>query len=174
MSSQMQKRNRPALLRLFSRRRDAWTGATHAAFLSREEFEEQLAIERARVERSGYAFSVIVFTIHGSGGNEEAARAEKALMAALVERTRLCDSKGWHGKHPSVILPYTSKAAAANVINPIDILFRKHFVEEGHPIVPGPRLSSVIYGYPDERGVAGTSEGSPGPDSSPVGGQTTR
>lgn len=174
MSSQMQKRNRTALLRLFSRSRDAWTGSTHAALLSRDEFEEQLAIERARVERSGYAFSVIVFTIHGSSDSEEAARAERALMAALVERTRLCDSKGWHGNHPAVILPYTSKADAANLINPIDMLFRKRYVEEGHPVVPGPRLSFVLYGYPDERGGAGTTEASAGPDSSPAGSQTTR
>ncbi|MCC6485885.1 MAG: hypothetical protein IT364_00160 [Candidatus Hydrogenedentes bacterium] len=166
MSSQIQKRNRTALLGLFSRRREAWSGSTHAALLSREEFDEQLAIERARVERSGYVFSVIVFTLQCGGDSEEAARAEKALMAALVERTRLCDSKGWHGKHPAVILPYTSKAAAANLINPIDMLFRKHFVEEGHPIVPGPRLSFVIYGYPDERGVSGSSEVSPGPGNS--------
>ena len=174
MSSQMQKRNRTALLRLFSRRRDAWPGVNNGAFLSREEFEEQLAIERARVERSGYSFSVIVFTIHGAGDSEEAVRAEKALTKALLERTRLCDSKGWHGKHPAVILPYTPKASAANVINPIDILFRKHFVEEGHPIVPGPRLSFVIYGYPDEQGATGNSDAPAGHEIKPAGGPTTR
>ena len=102
MSSQMQKRNRTALLRLFSRRRDAWTGVNQGAFLSREEFEEQLAIERARVERSGYSFSVIVFTIHGAGDSEEAVRAEKAKKAWPSIDPWLQQLREWQELHPLV------------------------------------------------------------------------
>ncbi len=150
MMKHMHKDNRTVLTRLFSRRRGPARIDASREFLSSEEFSAQLETERARVDRSGYGFTIIVFSIQGVNTGDEVNRAEGALIAGLMERTRRCDTKGWHGAHPAVILPYTSKADAMNLTAPVELLFRKHFAEMGMPLVPGPRLSFIAYGYPHD------------------------
>jgi len=148
--SHLHNDNRTVLTRFFSKRRGPRGIDAPQGFLSSEEFALQLEVERARVERSGYAFTVIVFTIQVANPDLEMKRAERAVISALLERTRRCDTKGWFGTHPAVILPYTSKPQAMNLTAPVELLFRKHFSQEGMPLVPGPRLSFVAYGYPHD------------------------
>ena len=150
MMKHMHKDNRTVLTRLFSKRRGPVRIDAPQEFLSCAEFAAQLEIERARVDRSGHGFTVIVFSIQGVKTDVEANRAVGALIAGLMQRTRRCDTKGWHGAHPAVILPYTSKADAMNLTAPVELLFRKHFAEKGMPLVPGPRLSFIAYGYPHD------------------------
>ncbi|MBX7256423.1 MAG: hypothetical protein K1Y02_08680 [Candidatus Hydrogenedentes bacterium] len=142
--------NRTVLTRLFSKRHGPRRMDAPGGFLSQELFAAQLEVERARVDRSGHAFTVILFSVQGVVGEIEVKRAEQALIAALIERTRRCDTKGWYGSHPAVILPYTSKARAMNLTAPVEIIFRKHLTQAGMPLVPGPRLTFVAYGYPQD------------------------
>ncbi|GMU93324.1 MAG: hypothetical protein AMXMBFR4_23820 [Candidatus Hydrogenedentota bacterium] len=141
---------RSTLLRLFSRRAVSDKPDPAAGLLPGAAFEEQLVLERARADRSGSRFALIVFTIQSAQNEEEQARAESALAAALMTRMRICDAKGWYGHRIAALLPYTTKAAAANLIGPIEGLFRRHFAGNGPSVVPGPQLAYTIYEYPDD------------------------
>jgi len=160
MSHQLPRRDRTAILRFFSRRKTDVHREETTNFLSRDEFENQLQIERARVDRSGHAFSMIEFTFQGTHSDEEIELAEKALIAALGERTRVCDAKGWYGARPAVLLPYTSKVSASSLFSPIDALFQKYYAAASPTPTDAPRLSFVVHGYPEEAAGSKTTNGS--------------
>lgn len=117
--------------------------------LSSEGFIEHLHVERARVDRSGSAFTLIVFTLEGYMGISQKKLAEDALLEALMARTRTCDAKGWHGDQLAVILPYTHKAQAEAVIEPLNGLFKK-IAATIISLPPNIAFSCVVYGYPED------------------------
>lgn len=137
------------LYRLMARVRQA-ERARAAGLLSNEAFEEQLTLERARTDRSGQPFALIVFSIASVDSDEEQKRAEHALASTLIERTRLSDVKGYYGHQIAAILPYTTKEGAARVLDPIETLFRKKLAAEGFDSLPAPKLTFAIYEYPDD------------------------
>ena len=144
------------LYRLMARVREA-ERARAAGLLPSEVFEEQLTLERARADRSGNPFVLIVFNIQFVENEEQLHRAERALAAALIERTRLSDAKGYYGEQIAAIFPYTAKTDAGNVLGPIEVIFLKKLAGEGLEALPGPRLTFAIYEYPDdERKKAGS------------------
>ncbi|MDZ4861047.1 MAG: hypothetical protein SGI88_18910 [Candidatus Hydrogenedentes bacterium] len=144
------------LYRLMARVREA-EKARATGLLAEDAFEEQLTLERARADRSGQPFVLIIFTVHGVDNEAQANLAERALAGALFERTRISDAKGYYGGQVAAILPYTTKHDAAHVLDPLDGVFRKQLAAEGLQTLPGPRLSFVIYEYPDdERKRSGT------------------
>ncbi len=147
------------LYRLMARVREA-EKARASGLLASDAFEEQLTLERARADRSGQPFVLIIFNVQGVSNEQEAGRAERALAAALFERTRISDAKGYYGEHVATILPYTTKEDASHILDPLEGVFRKKLAAEGLDTLPGPRLSFTIYEYPDdERKRSGTRTG---------------
>lgn len=120
-----------------------------SSVLSSEGFLEHLHVERARVDRSGSAFTLIVFTLEGYMGISQKKLAEDALLEALMARTRTCDAKGWHGAQLGTILPYTHKAQAPAVIEHLSGVF-KEIAATIISLPPNIAFSCVVYGYPED------------------------
>jgi GGDEF domain-containing protein len=137
------------LYRLMARVREA-EKARVTGLLTNDAFEEQLSLERARTDRSGQPFVLIVFNIQFVQNDDAMQAAEQALAAALVDRTRMCDAKGYYGEQIAAILPYTSKADATNILEPLEFIFRRKLAEAGADTAPSPKLSFVVYEYPDD------------------------
>lgn len=144
------------LYRLMARVREA-EKARATGLLPEDAFEEQLTLERARADRSGQHFVLIIFTVTGTENEQQGKLAERALASALFERTRISDAKGYYGGEVAAILPYTTKREAGNVLEPLEGVFRKQLAAHGLETLPGPRLSFIVYEYPDdERKRSGT------------------
>jgi lipopolysaccharide/colanic/teichoic acid biosynthesis glycosyltransferase len=78
-----------------------------------DEFHALILRERARADRSGHRFSLLVFRLSGDPARH---RAERALVRALNERLRDTDEIGWYDpRHVAAILPYVSTASAARI-----------------------------------------------------------
>jgi lipopolysaccharide/colanic/teichoic acid biosynthesis glycosyltransferase len=78
-----------------------------------DEFHALILRERARADRSGHRFSLLVFRLSGAPSR---ARAERELVRALNERLRDTDEIGWYDpRHVAAILPYVSTASAARI-----------------------------------------------------------
>lgn len=137
------------LYRLMARVKEA-EQARASGLLANDAFEEQLTLERARADRSGFPFVLVVFNIQFAQGDELMRTAEKALAAALIARTRICDAKGYYGGQIAVILPYTSKADATALLGPLEFMFRRNLAEAGIASLPAPKLSFAVYEYPDD------------------------
>jgi GGDEF domain-containing protein len=137
------------LYRLMARVREA-EKARATGLLTTDAFEEQLGLERARTDRSGQPFVLIVFNIQFAQTDDALRNAEHALAATLIERMRLCDAKGYYGEQIAAILPYTSKADAANILEPLEFIFRRKLAESGLDSLPAPKLSFAVYEYPDD------------------------
>lgn len=145
-----QNQNRPTLFRLFYRESAATPHIPVTELLPAGAFERQLAIERSRTERSRFIFTIVVFSIESTANEVEHARALKALGSVLVERTRMCDTKGWLGERLAVILPYTTVANARVLVQTIDALFHER-TEQSSQQTTSPSLSCAIYEYPADR-----------------------
>ncbi|HRK33828.1 MAG TPA: hypothetical protein PLJ47_04455 [Candidatus Hydrogenedentes bacterium] len=156
------------LYRLMARVREA-EKARASGLLASEAFEEQLNLERARADRSGQPFVLIIFTVHGVENQEQADLAERALASALFDRTRISDAKGYYGEQVATILPYTSKEDAAYVLDPLEGVFRKKLAAEGLETLPGPRLTFTIFEYPDDERKRSGSRGLRGRESASSG-----
>ncbi|NUM52743.1 MAG: hypothetical protein HUU46_03785 [Candidatus Hydrogenedentes bacterium] len=137
------------LYRLMARVREE-EKAQATGLLNSEAFEEQLCLERSRTDRSGQPFVLIVFNIQFSQSDESMHAAERALAAALLERTRVCDAKGYYGDQIAAILPYTTKAGATNILEPLEFIFRRKLAEAGIESLPAPKLTFAVYEYPDD------------------------
>ncbi|MBM3288744.1 MAG: hypothetical protein FJY92_01195 [Candidatus Hydrogenedentes bacterium] len=137
------------LYRLMARVKEEEQART-TGLLAGDAFEEQLSLERARTDRSGQPFVLVVFTIQFCDNDEQHGAAERALAAALIDRTRQCDAKGYYGGQIAAILPYTTKAGASNLLDPLEFMFRRKLTAAGVETVPGPKLSFAVYEYPDD------------------------
>jgi hypothetical protein len=99
------------------------------------EFQAVIQRERFRSDRSGSAFSLMVFTLRDSRSNK---RDSLKIANVLTERVRSTDEVGWIGKKClGVVLPDTPSEQARILAQ--DLQSR---IGEGH--VDGLR----IYGYP--------------------------
>lgn len=137
------------LYRLMARVREE-EKAQATGLLTSGAFEEQLSLERSRTDRSGQPFVLIVFNIQFAQSDVSLSTAERALAAALIERTRICDVKGYYGEQIAAILPYTTKAGATNILEPLEFIFRRKLAEAGMETVPAPKLSFAVFEYPDD------------------------
>jgi len=82
-----------------------------------EQFRAAIERERARADRNGHEFSVVLL----STDNPEPDSAQlKYLAQVLAKRIRLIDEAGWFDdKHIGVVLPYTSATGAARLADDI-------------------------------------------------------
>ncbi|GBC63774.1 sugar transferase [Desulfonema ishimotonii] len=105
---------------------------------SEEEFRRILACERARVDRGGQMFSLVIFDI----GNAAASRMlSRHLQRLLVSRLRSGDEIGWiDARHIGAILPNAAPDGAWR--------FAITIRETISPICSPPRC--YVYAYPNE------------------------
>ncbi|MBN1558021.1 MAG: sugar transferase [Lentisphaerae bacterium] len=101
-----------------------------------DDFHSLIVRERARADRNGHNFSLLVFRL--SGAPQQAA-AERRLVSQLNERLRDTDEMGWYDpRHVGAILPYVIREDAEKIA---DALCRTVFGE--------PRRIYTVYTYPD-------------------------
>ena len=104
---------------------------------SSEAFRTILERERARAERTGQCFSLVVFGIDKEDGTNEAFL--ERLGAILGQKIRVCDEVGWYDRtRIGAILPGTSAEGARQFTDVI-----KERIKE-----VAPSLTCTIYSYP--------------------------
>ena len=107
---------------------------------SPDSFRMILERERARAERTGHIFSLVIFCFnHGKG--TDAVMLEQ-LGTVLVQKVRMSDEVGWYdeGKSIGALLPGTTANGAAQFIE----ILRKKIGEEVES-----SLVSTVYTYPN-------------------------
>lgn len=88
-----------------------------AALLSKDQFDRVLQRERARSDRSGDTFSLIVFSV---GPTADHQRTLEHLAQILMRRLRLTDDAGWLDQRQiGVVLPDTAAAGAWTVADDV-------------------------------------------------------
>ena len=104
---------------------------------SSDAFQTILERERARAERTGQLFSLVVFGIDKENGTN--AEPLVRLGYVLGQKVRICDEVGWYdGNRIGTILPGTSAEGARQFT---DII--KERIKD-----VAPRLTCTIYSYP--------------------------
>lgn len=119
--------------------------------LPADAFEEQLVLERARADRAGYSFVLVVFSFDYAPLPRDSALATRLLASVLFQRTRISDTKGWYKDHIAVIFPYTSRRDAPHVLQPIEEMFRQKVLESTPAAIPMLSLRYTLSEYPDDR-----------------------
>jgi lipopolysaccharide/colanic/teichoic acid biosynthesis glycosyltransferase/GGDEF domain-containing protein len=90
-----------------------WEGGTLAHTRGPDEFHALILRERARADRNGHRFSLLVFRLTGDPKRRQ---AERQLVRLLNERLRDTDEMGWYdARHVAAILPYVLKENAARI-----------------------------------------------------------
>lgn len=153
----IQRQQRTNLLRFFSKRTDDSPEIAPPGLVDEDAFDRQLTVERIRSERSGFSFTVIVFSIDDVAEPGDQEFAERTLASVISERTRYCDTKGWFGSKLAVILPYTSRDRAACLIEPLDSMFYERLHQDMPDTIRGLRLSFAVYEYPNDELKKGES-----------------
>lgn len=84
---------------------------------SAEQFRAILDRERARADRNGHQFSLVLFS---TGNPQQNGAQSKHATQVLAKRIRLTDEVGWFDdEHVGVVLPYTSAAGAGRLADDI-------------------------------------------------------
>jgi len=129
-------------------------GARQGAFieglLSERSFEEQLLKERARSDRGGGTFCMVVIDIPLPRGSTAHQQAAWVLASALHDRTRIIDTKGWFGDRVAVILPNTAPGHVGKIWNDIRQLFQKRVQPRDADSPLKINLTHEIYVYPSD------------------------
>jgi lipopolysaccharide/colanic/teichoic acid biosynthesis glycosyltransferase len=116
------------------------SGQTAKRILSEDAFRQILERERARTDRYGGVFSLLVFGIGNQNGNLP---KKKSIAEIIINRIRPTDDVGWFEKYTlGVALPGTAHEGAIKLADDIcqKILARKQTVP-----------SFEVYTYPNER-----------------------
>ena len=80
------------------------------AIYSEEEFRRIIDNERARADRTDHQFSLIVFDLGFTNGNQN---KNGLLLQKIFSRIRRIDEIGWYDRRRiGIILPYTSERGA--------------------------------------------------------------
>lgn len=125
---------------LFTLRRMAQRSPMPAldTLLSREQFDRVVERERARSDRSGEVFSLVLFAVGGEPGGLEVLGH---LARILQRRLRLTDDAGrWDARRIAVLLPATPAAGAWTVIDDVCVC-----IPAGLPLP-----DCTVYCYPTE------------------------
>lgn len=113
--------------------------------LSPQAFQIVLNAERARSDRSGWPFTLVVMKVLGQEAGDD---ASATLMEVLQERTRQIDYKGWYKGDVAVILPYTHTESATELLKDIEERFAKRVRKNAEAIGALPELEFTVYCYP--------------------------
>jgi len=114
---------------------------TQHRIYSAEEFRMILNRERARVNRNGHIFSLIVFDVEGLDTT-----FASRLAHVLARRIRSTDEVGWlDGRRVGIALPYTLQAGAGKLADDLSQLIA---TETSPP-------AYTIYTYPFEKSSGG-------------------
>lgn len=95
-----------------------------AGFVGAETFEHLLLKEKARADRAGSAFAVVVFETARWTAQAGGADALQILGDVMVERVRLSDTLGWFGKNLGVLVPDADGDGAEAIARDVRGLFQ--------------------------------------------------
>jgi lipopolysaccharide/colanic/teichoic acid biosynthesis glycosyltransferase len=110
---------------------------TQGAIHSSDSFRLTLERERARSERTGQIFSLVIFGINSRNGIDTATL--ESLGNDIAQKIRKCDEIGWYdGKHIGTILTGTPAEGACRFVE----IIKKRNEEIG------PDLTCTVYSYP--------------------------
>lgn len=113
--------------------------------LGPQEFQAVLSTERARSDRSGWPFTLVVIK-HVEPPADD--RAVALLLSTLKERTRQIDTKGWYSGDLALILPYTHSENAHDLLHAIEDSYAKAVRRSAGAIGARPELEYTVYCYP--------------------------
>jgi hypothetical protein len=117
--------------------------------MSEEELKRELTRERARSDRSGRPFSLMLIDIMMPHEQPEYERAVRLLTTVLNRRLRMHDGKGWYRGRIAVILPDVTTETVGAVWKAIEV----GFVAEAHADLPKrlplPDLRYEVFSYPN-------------------------
>jgi hypothetical protein len=113
--------------------------------LGPQAFQEVLAVERARSDRSGWPFTLVVIALPHSKPDD---RSVEVLFEVLKERTRRIDFRGWHNGNLALILPYTHSEHANDLLNSIEQHYAKRIRMDAAAIGARPEIEFTVYCYP--------------------------
>lgn len=133
------------------RRQNAGSGGSEElpeGMLSRDRFEEQLLIERARADRAGASFSLLTFRVAAVADAEARQVARRVLAHVLMKRTRTIDTKGIYGEGLALIMPYTPSSKVDTVWDNVNDSYKRRVVAELGGRLPVPELACEVYAYP--------------------------
>lgn len=123
--------------------------------LSAQWFSLHLMRERARSNRTGEPFLLVLISICVSGES-----ARRVLEEAVLNRTRVSDAKGWLDGHLGVLFPETGIEEVPGIISSLEEVVAEKM--GGRSIRSGRKklLSYKVYSYPwvDEPEPAGLFE----------------
>ena len=120
-------------------RRSPAPQAALSGLLSREQLLRTLQRERARSDRSGEVFTLVIFSV---GSSKAGAETLERLATILQRRLRLTDDAGlWEANKIGVVLPATPAAGAWTVVDDVCVC-----VPAGLPLP-----SCRVYCYPSDR-----------------------
>lgn len=126
-------------------------------------FEEALRLERARFDRGGMPFTLMVFDIGLPREDRAHLQAVWVLTAALKEHTRSIDAKGWFQERIAVILTNTDPARTTRVWNAVEAAFKQRGSSSSEAGAGSAvNLKHELYAYPGDgksRGVGEFSKG---------------
>ncbi len=133
-------------------------GNAKAGIHASEAFRAILDRERARADRTGQTFSLVVFRVRNANGNERALLAQ--LEKALVQKARISDEIGWFdGNGIGTILPGTSAEGAWQFAD----------IVKTRTGEAGGCLDCSVYSYPSSPIRTGTRDDDPKEDRVPSG-----
>lgn len=118
--------------------------------LSFEAFDEQLLKERARSDRSGGAFCLLVIDIPLPRNTAAYQKAAWVLASVLHDRTRIIDTKGWFGERVAVILPNTAPVHIGKIWNNIQEIFAARMGAQTNNGANPPNIAYEVYAYPSD------------------------
>jgi lipopolysaccharide/colanic/teichoic acid biosynthesis glycosyltransferase len=149
---------------------------------SPDSFRLILERERARTERTGHTFSLVLFGCNQGQGNDTALL--ERLGTVLVQKVRLIDEVGWYeeGKTMGALLPGTSVEGASQFIEIIrqkigeeaSILEYKIYIYPNSLIDSGRCTESADQGNPSTKFMASISESSGFSHFPPLNGKSVR
>jgi hypothetical protein len=118
--------------------------------LSEEWFSLHLTRERARSNRTGDPFLLVMISID-SGGDS----VRRVVEEAVLERTRLSDAKGWLDGHLGVLLPGARVEEVPTIVRSLEEVIAEKLEKRGIKVGNEKLLVYKVYSYPWTKEPAG-------------------
>ena len=126
-----------------------------SGLLSSTDFERALLRERARSDRTGSHFLLLVLkVVHSDTQRERDEGTMHNLAQTVRERCRISDLAGWYraeNEQIGLILPATPPEAAHSLVLAIEAIFHDRTRRRTPPDRPLPEIACEVFTYPSDR-----------------------
>ncbi len=120
-------------------------------FMDPKNFSAQLDLERARTDRTGSPFALVVFDLADSENACTRDEFTNLIAKTIAKRKRASDVLGWYESSPKrvgLLLGNITQQQTSNVIQEIESLFRSRLLAQDFAIHDVPPLECDVYLYP--------------------------